>query len=70
MIADTPSQWTSQSKAQRTVPEQTMVVLLRDYIKKRAGEGRDIPRLRREMIQNSLQPELLMTLFDQANDAF
>ena len=69
MIADTPSQWTSQDAVQRTVPERTMMTLLRSYIKKRADEGRDIPSLQREMMQSSLHPELLTTLFNQANDA-
>jgi hypothetical protein len=69
MIADTPSQWTSQGAVQRTVPEQTMVGLLRTYIRKRANEGRDIQNLRYEMIKSSLRPELLIKLFDQANEA-
>ena len=69
MIADTPSQWTSQDAVQRTIPDLAMITLLRSYIKKRADEGRDIPSLRRELIQSSLHPKLLTTLFDQANNA-
>ena len=69
MIADTPSQWTSQDAVERTVSERTMITLLRSYIKKRADEGRDIPSLRQEIIQSSLHPEFLTMLFNQANNA-
>jgi hypothetical protein len=66
MIIDDPSQWTSQDTGKFDVCMQTAVVLFRFYLKKRAGEGRDIQSLRQEMMESSVHPELLRTLFEQA----